>query len=292
MSDSPPSLSMDSWESETLHKDWAQSFVVSEVLWEGQTPFQHLKIFENPFFGRVMVLDGAIQTTQKDEFVYHEMITHVPLLAHSNPQKVLVIGAGDGGVIREVSRHPSVKEMVMVEIDGTVIEKSQAFLPGHSAGAFEDPRLTLIVDDASKFVKEATQKFDVIITDSTDPMGPGEHLFTQEFYGACKNILNPGGIMVTQSGVPFMQPKGLKNMSAMLGNFFKHHSFYLAPVPTYVGGFMAFGFGSDDGCVFDVNVETLQSRASSLSLRAQYYSPQIHKAAFVLPPFIENIIRG
>ena len=209
------------WIEETLHPSWQQCFNTEHTLCDIQTAYQHLVIFKNDWFGNVMMLDGNIQTTEKDEFIYHEMMTHVPLMAHSNPKKVLVIGAGDGGIIREVLRHPNVEKVVMVEIDEIVVEMSKKYFPNHSQGAFNDPRVTLIIDDAAAFLKRTNDRFDVILTDSTDPTGPGEHLFTEEFYQNCKNHLEKDGILVTQSGVPFMQPTGIYNMQNMLSTFFE-----------------------------------------------------------------------
>jgi spermidine synthase len=172
---------MSRWIGETLYPFYQQRFSATEVLFEEKTEHQDLVIFENDFFGRVMLLDGVTQTTDRDEFVYHEMISHVPIFAHGNAQKVLIIGGGDGGVLREVLRHKDV-ECTMVEIDASVVEMSKKYFPQHSDGAFEDPRCNLVIADGLKFVKETQDRFDVIIVDSTDPIGPGEVLFTSEFY--------------------------------------------------------------------------------------------------------------
>ena len=173
---------MTEWVSETLHDGYQQRFEVSKVLFSEKTEFQDMVIFENPKFGRVLVLDGVIQTTEKDEFIYHEMMVHTPLLANGAAKRVLIIGGGDGGCLREALRHPGVEKVTMVEIDPTVVDLSREYLPMHSDGAFDDPRTDLVIADGLKYVAESAEKFDVIIVDSTDPIGPGEVLFTDAFY--------------------------------------------------------------------------------------------------------------
>lgn len=189
---------------ETLYEGYGQRFRVDKILHEVHTGHQHLVIFENARMGRVMALDGVIQTTEADEFIYNEMLTHVPILAHGLARRVLIIGGGDGGILREVAKHRNVESITMVEIDSTVVELCREFLPEHSKGAFDDPRLSLAMDDGMRFVATTDQKFDVIISDSTDPIGPGEELFSENFYQACRRCLNEGGILVAQNGTPFM----------------------------------------------------------------------------------------
>ena len=184
---------------ETLHKGYAQSLSVDKVLYDNASNLQHIQVFENRQFGRVLTLDGVVQTTQGDEFIYHEMLTHVPILAHGNARHVLIIGGGDGGMAREVLRHQSVETVTMVEIDEGVIAFSKTYLPSLSGGAFDDPRLNLVIADGADFMMESVDKFDVIIIDSTDPIGPGEALFTDHFYSHAKNRLADGGVMVTQT---------------------------------------------------------------------------------------------
>jgi len=274
---------------ETLYSDWGQSFAVSQEIFHEKTEFQDLVIFENETFGRVMMLDGVVQLTEKDEPVYHEMMTHVPLFAHGSPSSVLVIGGGDGGILREVLKHPAVKRAVLVEIDPQVIETSKTYFPKVSNGAFDDPRVEIVVQDAAKYVKEIDETFDVILCDSTDPMGPGALLFTEGFYADCKKRLKKEGIFVNQNGVPFLQeeeiPLTLKNRAP----HFEYVEFFVAPVPTYAGGFMAFGFASD---VDYGNIEerVLEKRCEDVNGSFFYYTPKIHKAAFALPQFMLNQI--
>ncbi|MBS0627275.1 MAG: polyamine aminopropyltransferase, partial [Verrucomicrobia bacterium] len=226
---------------ESLYPHWRQVFEIKEKIYEEKTKEQHLLIFENEQFGKVLALDGIIQVTEKDEFVYHEMMTHVPLLAQGFVKKVLIIGGGDGGILREVLRHKSVEKAVLVEIDENVVVFSKNHLPMISQGAFNDPRVEVVIQDGCLFVKNSLEKFDVIICDSTDPVGPGAVLFTSEFYGDCHALLNEGGIFINQNGVPFLQIQELAETYKSRKTHFSEVGFYLGVVPTYVGGFMAFG---------------------------------------------------
>jgi spermidine synthase len=276
------------WYTETLYPEWHQVVRMDRVIELEKTELQDLAIFENDRFGRVLALDGVIQTTQADEFVYHEMLTHVPLIAHGNPEQVLIIGGGDGGILREVVRHKTVKRIVMVEIDHSVIDLSQQYLPTLSNGAFEDPRFKLVIADGAEYVKNTTERFDVIICDSTDPVGPGEVLFTQEFYGNCKRILNEKGIFVNQNGVPFLQATEVRDTYQRRKPFFKDTSFYVAPVPTYVGGFMALGYATDELSYREISLEELNRRLQQIEGELNYYNPEIHRAAFALPNFVKK----
>jgi spermidine synthase len=232
---------------ETLYEGYGQRFQVDKLLHEMRTEHQHLVIFENPRMGRVMALDGVIQTSEADEFIYHEMLAHVPILAHGLARRVLIIGGGDGGILREVARHRDIESITMVEIDGAVVEMCREFLPNHSAGTFEDPRLNLVIDDGMHFVATTEEKFDVIISDSTDPIGPGEVLFSENFYQACRRCLNEGGILVAQNGTPFMQLGELQTTAKRMQGLFADWHFYQAAVPTYIGGAMSFARCLDDG---------------------------------------------
>lgn len=176
---------------ETLHDQFGQYFAVDNVLYHEKTDHRDLIIFENAAFGRVMALDGVVQTTERDEFIYHEMMTHVPLLAHGHAKHVLIIGGGDGAMLREVTRHKNVESITMVEIDAGVVSFCRQYLPNHNAGSYDDPRFKLVIDDGVNFVNQTSQTFDVIISDCTDPIGPGESLFTSAFYEGCKRCLNP-----------------------------------------------------------------------------------------------------
>lgn len=274
---------------ETLYDDWRQSFAVARVLHRETTPFQELEVFETPGFGTVLVLDGVVQTTTADEFVYHEMMVHPALIAHGAARRVLIIGGGDGGCLREVLRHP-VERVTLVEIDAAVIDASKRFLPSLSAGGFDDPRADVVVGDGLAYVAANEETFDVILVDSTDPEGPGEVLFTEEFYADCARILAPGGIVVTQSGVPFRQPAGVTRTYRRLASAFPDVAFLACAVPTYVGGLMTLGWASNDPAVRRLGPESLRVRAESLGLKTRYYTPEIHAAAFALPQYVRDLM--
>ena len=282
-------MTTDSWIKESLYAEWGQRFLVKRELARVKSDFQDIVIFESFTHGRVMVLDGVIQITEGDEFVYQEMLTHVPLLAHGAAENVLIIGAGDGGVLRRVLMHKGVKRAVMVEIDGEVIRLCKEFLPKIAGDAWNDPRADVIVGDGIDYVKRAPDAtFDAIIVDSTDPIGVGEVLFTDEFYRNCARILTPRGLVVNQCGVPFMQADELLDTSIRRRNFFPHVSAYVAAVPTYVGGFMTLGWAAKDAGLTSVPAETIRARAEADGIlgTTQYWTPEIHVSAFHLPPYI------
>ena len=274
---------------ETLYNDWQFGYGCSEIYFDSATDFQRLVIFRNQQFGRMMMLDGVTQTTEADEFIYHEMLSHVPIFAHGNARQVLIIGGGDGGMLREVLRHKSVERCTMVEIDPSVVELSKVHLPNHSDGAFADARTNLVFADGAAFVKDSDETFDVIIVDSTDPIGPGEVLFQDTFYANAKKRLNAGGILVTQNGVPFMQPDELKNTITHLRHLFADASCYLATIPTYVGGPMALGWASDNPAHRNVDIAALEARFKKANIETRYYTPAVHKAAFALPVYVSKI---
>lgn len=273
---------------ESLYPDWGQNFTQDRIVFESHTGHQHLVIFENARFGRVMALDGVIQTTARDEFIYHEMMVHVPMLSHPSPTRVLIIGGGDGGILREVLKHPSVEQVTQVEIDRGVVEMCQTYFPEHSQGAFDDPRLHLVIDDGAAFMRANRERFDVIITDSTDPIGPGEVLFESAFYQQCAGALTEHGILVTQNGVPFMQGSEVTNTYRRWHGLFQTRMFYLTPIPTYAGGAMAMGFASHHPEPMP-SLDALQERAARLS-GLRYYTPAAHLGAFGLPRMVQNLM--
>jgi spermidine synthase len=282
-------MATDSWINETLYPNWGQRFLVKRELARVQSEFQDIVIFESESHGRVMVLDGVIQITGADEFVYQEMIAHVPLLAHGSAGNVLIIGAGDGGVLRRVLQHSTTEHAVMVEIDGEVIRLAKEYLPDIAGSAWNDPRAEVIVGDGIDYVKRAPDAaFDVIIVDSTDPIGVGEVLFTDAFYENCARILTPRGLVVNQCGVPFMQADELRETSARRRAFFPHVTAYVAAVPTYVGGFMTLGWSAKDATLTTVPPETIEARARAAGIlgSTRYWTPAIHTGAFNLPPYI------
>lgn len=280
---------MTDWFREALHPDYAQGLRIDRVLYDSQTDHQRLVVFENKRFGRVLTLDDVVQTTEGDNAIYHEMMTHVPILAHGAVTRVLIIGGGDGGMAREVLRHKGVAHVTMVEIDAGVVEFSKTYLPGLSQGAFDDPRLQLVIADGADFVRQSDQRYDVIIVDSTDPIGPGETLFTDHFYGQARRCLAKGGILVTQNGVPFLQGDELAGTMRAFKSLFSDYGCYLATVPTYAGGPMAFGWGSD-GTARDTPLDVLRARFAQSGLDPYYYTPEAHQAAFALPGYVARLM--
>ena len=278
------------WFGETLYPDFQQRFKITSLLYQGRSEFQELAFFETERFGRVLALDGVIQTTEKDEFVYHEMLVHVPFFAHGRVRSAAIIGGGDGGVLEEALKH-EVERVVMVEIDGAVVELSKKYLPSICGKAFEDPRADVRIDDGIKFILETDEKFDVIIVDSTDPAGPAVPLFTDEFYRNCARSLTERGILVTQSGVTFMQDDEARGTYGRLRRAFPDATFYLAQVPTYAAGFMTLGWGCKSPRPRATTLATLKKRCASAKIATRYYSPEMHRAAFALPPYIE-ILKG
>lgn len=275
---------------ETLHKNYGQYFAVEKMLHEVRTEHQHLVIFENALMGRVMALDGAIQTTEADEFFYHEMLTHVPILAHGATKRVLIIGGGDGGMLREVCRHASVEHVTMVEIDQAVVDMCKEYLPKHSNGAFDDSRVNLVIDDGMSFVANCTETFDVIISDCPDPVGPAEVLFSEGFYEACHRCLTADGILVAQNGTPFLQLGEVQTTAKHISALFADWHFYHAAVPTYIGGAMTFAWAAKNPAARKQSLAVLRQRYAESNVVTRYYNADIHQAAFALPQYVLQAI--
>ena len=285
---------MTRWVEETLHPHFRCSLMADRVLYENRTEHQHLVIFDNATFGRVMMLDGVVQLTAKDEFIYHEMMAHVPLfsLGSENAKRVLVIGGGDGGVMREVLRHRSVERLVLCELDSTVVELSKEYLPEISQGAFDDPRVEVIIADGVRFVADTSERFDAIIVNSTEPVGPAAVLFTREFFEGCKRCLNEPGVLITQNGLPFMHPDHLAATMALFAEIFPDRATYLCDQPTYFGGPFALAWAANSKSLRDTPTATLKSRYEAAHITTRYYTPELHKAAFTLPGYIAELTRS
>ncbi|MFQ5985698.1 MAG: polyamine aminopropyltransferase [Alphaproteobacteria bacterium] len=266
---------------------------VERWICEDQTRYQKVQIFENGTFGRVLVLDGIIQTTERDEFIYHEMIAHPPILAHGGARRVLIIGGGDGGALEEVLKQP-VEKVTLVEIDARVIELCREHLPSIGKGAFDDPRTELIIGDGAAFVAETNERFNVIIVDSTDAAagGPGYVLYESDFYTDCRRCLAPDGIFVSQNSVPFFpaEAEELKKACPRMREVFPDMTLYVAPVPSYEGGFMVFGWAGFSTEPREVPLETIRQRFEAVRLDTKYYNPAIHLAAFALPTYIQEMM--
>lgn len=281
---------MSRWQVEQLHADFQLGLKADKVLYDSETAHQRLVLFENASFGRVLTLDSVVQTTEADEFIYHEMLAHLPLFAHGAARKVLIVGGGDGGMLEEVLKHRGIEKVTQVEIDAGVVEFSKQYLGSICKDAYDDPRLDLVVADGAEFVANCSERYDIAIVDSSDPVGPGEVLFTETFYGKAKNCLAAGGILVTQNGVPFLQGEELRNTMRAFKALFADAACYLATVPSYAGGPMAFGWGTDDVGKRQVSLETLEQRYRQSGIDTRYYNPAVHQAAFALPNYIAALV--
>ena len=280
----------ESWFQETLYDHWRQSFRVTREITRIQGPMQDIALFETPGFGRVLTLDGVIQVTTGDEFIYHEMLAHVPVYAHGAVRSVCVVGGGDGGMLRELLKHQSIERAVLVEIDGAVVDFCRQHLPSVSDGAFDDPRTEIVIADGIEYMARTQDKFDLIVIDSTDPIGPGGVLFTEPFYKDCARCLTAEGMVVNQNGVPFLQGEEVSDTWRRRRPHFADIGYYLAAVPTYVGGFMALGWASASARPRAETLDTLRARFVAAPVATRYYTPDVHKGAFALPPYVENLI--
>jgi spermidine synthase len=284
---------MNDYDDQWVTEKWTNvetRYRVKSFLYEEKTAFQHMMLVDTWHYGKMLLLDGMVQTTEKDEFFYHEMMAHVPMVSHPAPKSVLIIGGGDGGVLREVLRHPGVEKAVMVEIDPKVVDFSRKYFPMINNGAFDDPRAELIFADGAVFVEKTDRTFDVAIIDSSDPIGPAEILFTADFYSRVKNLLNPGGIMVCQAGSLQMQEGEQRQVHDILRDIFQFHEFYLYTVPTYIGGLFTSVFCSDQIDPSKIPFETLNERYKALALETKYYNPGIQVGAFSIPGFLKSVI--
>lgn len=281
---------MTEWIEETLHDDFRFKLKVDRVLFEGRSENQHVAVIENRTFGRTLYLDGVLQTSERDEFIYHEMLTHLPILAHGTAREILIIGGGDGGMLEEALKHRSVDRVTMVEIDPSVVAMCREYLPSISGDAFDDPRLDLVFADGVDYVRNTEKRFDLAIIDSTDPIGPGEVLFTGNFYRGAKRVLKEGGILVTQNGVPFVQGDELAGSYRILAALFADPTCYTATVPGYAGGPMAFGWGTDLPDYRKISIDVLQRRFADAAVATRYYTPEVHQAAFALPGYILDLL--
>ena len=274
---------------ETLFDDlgFRMTYEVGRVLHETQTEHQHLVLFEHPFFGKMLMLDGATQVTSKDEFVYHEMMAHVPIFAHGRVREVLIVGGGDCGIAEEVLKHKSIRRVTQVEIDASVVEFAKEHFPEFTGPVLTDKRFELVIADGMNYVAETDRRFDVIIVDSTDPQGPGKVLFSKRFYTACRRCMAKGGVMVTQNGVPILQAGELTDTMRKFRNLFADGYCYVAAIPTYVGGHMAMGWATDDPALRRTSVKTIAARYKRAGgFATKYWTPEVQVAAFALPRFI------
>ncbi len=279
---------------ERLHKGYAQSMQITKVLADEQSQFQHIKIFDTVANGRVMTLDDIVQITNRDESAYADMLTHLPMLEHGKVERVMIVGGGDLSIADEALKHKGVKEVVLVDIDGRVIELCKKLFGDINAKAFKDKRMKVVVADAFEYLgrKESRNRFDLIIADRPDPVGPGKALFGETFYDRVKGALKKGGYATFQTGVPFYQPWEITEALTELARFFPKSGLYLSVVPTYIGGFMALSWASKGGKALG-SADGIKKAAKAYKkskLKCDYYNPAIHAAAFALPNWIAKLV--
>lgn len=281
-----------SWyfESASIAPNWKAGYKIKRKIFSKKTPFQKIDVCQTEEFGNILFLDGLTQIVERDEFIYHEMIVHIPLMSHRKPEKILIIGGGDGGALREVLKH-RVKEVHLVEIDQAVIEASKKYLPAISGKSFEDRRVNLHIEDGLNFVKQYDNYFDVIIVDSSDPIGPARKLFSSQSYKNVFKALEESGIAVFQSGLTIIQKKEVKNVYQKSKKIFPIAKIYYVSIPTYLSGDLSFVIGSKKTDPTKTSLKKLTDKYRKLKLETKYYNPKIHFAAFVLPNYMKNILK-
>ena len=278
---------------ERLHKGYAQSMEIERAVAEEKSPFQRIAIFDTVANGRVLVLDDIVQITTRDESAYAEMLTHLPLFEHGKGERVMIVGGGDLSIADEALKHKSVKEVVLVDIDGRVVELCRQHFPGINRKAFRDPRLKIEIADAFEYLgrPESESRFDLIVADRPDPVGPGKALFGDNFYSRVAHALRKGGYATFQTGVPFYQPWEIADALKELKPHFPQCGLYLTVVPTYIGGFMALSWaGTGKPLGTPAGIRAAARRFAAAKLQTDYYNPEIHGAAFAMPEWIKRLI--
>ena len=275
---------------EELYKKYNQNITIEKIITSQKSKFQNILIFDSKYFGRILTLDKVIQITEFDHFYYSEMLSHIPIITHGKIKRVLIIGGGDGAIAHEVLKHNSIKEVFICEIDQDVINLSIKYLKKINFGSLKNPKVKILIEDASQFIKRNNFKnyFDLIIADRPDPIGPGKNLFKIKFYKDIKNALSNSGIAVFQNGVPFFQKKELKDTMKHLKSTFNYSGVYLTVVPTYIGGYMALTWSSN---AIDISKKVNLDKFSQVinKLNTQYYTKEIHYTSFILPKWIKEI---
>ncbi|OPX30962.1 MAG: spermidine synthase [Candidatus Omnitrophica bacterium 4484_171] len=276
------------WFYESLYPD-IKIGVKGKIIHRKKTPYQDMQLYSTPRFGKMLTLDGAIQTTEADEFIYHEMLTHPAMITHPNPKNILIIGGGDGGALREVLKY-KIKKVYLVEIDKDVINISKKYLDKICQKSFHDKRLNIVIDDGAKFIKNTKERFDIVIVDSPDPIGPAKILFSKSFYSRVNSILTSKGIMIRQSGSTTLQADELKSSYKTLKKIFPVVEVQLAAIPTYIGGFFSFIIASKGTNPKKLNVKDIKKRINKLRLRTKYYNPEVHTGSMGLPGYVRRLL--
>ena len=264
---------------------------VNKVLFHEKSPYQTVEVFETDTWGNLMTIDGIVMLSEKDEFVYHEMISHPALFSHPNPKRVLIIGGGDGGTAREVMKHPTVEKVDMVEIDETVVRAAKLYLP--NVGDFNNPKLTVLYEDGIAFIQNVKEKYDIIIIDGSDPIGPAEGLFQKQFYQDCYNALSDNGILTAQSESPFVEKfvHGLQSIMKATSEIFQVSKLYTAFIPLYPSGFWSMTFASKGIDPHSAEVmNRVENGVKSMEAGLKYYNEDIHVGAFAIPNFVKRLI--
>lgn len=279
---------MELWYTEEHTENVRFSIKVNKALYNGESEFQKIDVLESKEFGRFLTLDGLMMLTEKDEFIYHDMIVHVPMATNPNIKKVLVIGGGDGGTVRELTRYKTIDSIEMVEIDKLVVDVCKEYIP-QTAGKLDDPKVKLHFEDGLKFIRSKQNEYDLIIVDSTDPFGPGEGLFTREFYGNCYNALKEDGILVNQHESPYYSyyVKAMQRAHHRIKEFFPITKVYQAHITTYPSGYWLFGFASKK---YDPIADLDEDAWNSLGLGTKYYNTELHKGSFAIPNYVKELL--
>lgn len=275
---------------ETAYPDVTIGLEVTEKLYVGKSKFQKIEIYETRRLGKMLVLDGVVQTTVGDEFIYHEMMSHVPMCQHPQPEHILIIGGGDGGVAKEILKHASVQKVTLVEIDGKVVELCKKHMPEIAQKAWNNPKLEVRIEDGAKFIEGKTEAYDVVIVDSSDPVGPSTVLFSEHFCRAIAKSLKPGGILIRQSGSSFFLQEPFKELFHVIAKIFPITTVYGAAIPTYIGGFFTFVFASKTLSPLSASLPALQASYRKINGKTNYYTPELHLASFQLPGYISHMM--
>lgn len=276
---------------EFYHENTGLTVGVKRLLFSEQTDYQLVEVYETDTWGNLMTIDGMVMLSEKDEFVYHEMLTHPAMFAHPNPEKVLIIGGGDGGTAREVMKHPSVKQVDLVEIDEAVVRAAKQYLP--KVGDWENDRLNVLFEDGIAFVKNAKAEYDVVIIDGSDPVGPAEGLFEKDFFQFCFDALKEDGVLTAQTESPWVEEyhPAIRKVFDALNEVFTQSNMYLGYIPLYPAGMWSFAFASKGIQIqSDEVLKRVEDGLGNFGESLKYYNKSVHQGAFALPGFVQDII--